>query len=331
MPAVPRTRLTELLLQAFESCGISVNLTSSPTTNPRKLVVETPDSAFSLFVYVWTLTFGGRPSLPDEYRIQMTGVSSPLSLNPNGQTILVGYEPNLEMFAGFDVQKHRHFTAGSPSVQINIRTVRKAITDGLAFDRKSNDEIACGIRQDQLLTYVLHSDAIHRYGKALSDYRFLSEAVTGRTPTQQRMKMLSRPRRRIVEQVSRLSRSANFRREILQAYDNRCAITGIQLKLVDAAHILPVGAPGSTDEVTNGIAINPTYHRAYDRGLIYLDEAYTFRVNKKKEIALKTLKLSGGLTDFVAPLGKTIILPTNPGLRPSKECIRKANRFRHIA
>ena len=30
------------------------------------------------------------------------------------------------------------------------------------------------------------------------------------------------------------------------AYDQRCAVTRIQLRLVDAAHILPVGAEGST-------------------------------------------------------------------------------------
>ena len=46
------------------------------------------------------------------------------------------------------------------------------------------------------------------------------------------------------------------------------------LDLVDAAHILPVGAPESIDDIRNGIAIAPTYHRAYDNGLIYLDEDY---------------------------------------------------------
>ena len=37
----------------------------------------------------------------------------------------------------------------------------------------------------------------------------------------------------------------------------------IQLGLLDAAHILPVGADGSHDGVTNGLALAPTYHRAY--------------------------------------------------------------------
>jgi hypothetical protein len=61
-------------------------------------------------LYAWTLTHGGRQSLPDEFRIQMTSVSSPLAPNPGGQTVLIGYHQDLNMFAGFDLAKHRTFT-----------------------------------------------------------------------------------------------------------------------------------------------------------------------------------------------------------------------------
>ena len=81
---------------------------------------------------------------------------------------------------------------------------------------------------------------------------------------------LPAPRKRIVETISRLARASNFRDQIVSAYDQRCAVTRVQLKLVDAAHILPVGAEGSTDSVRNGICLAPTYHRAFDSGLIYL-------------------------------------------------------------
>lgn len=46
----------------------------------------------------------------------------------------------------------------------------------------------------------------------------------------------------------------------------------MQLRLIDAAHILPVGAKDSNDEVNNGLCLALTYYRAYDRCLIYLDE-----------------------------------------------------------
>jgi len=51
------------------------------------------------------------------------------------------------------------------------------------------------------------------------------------------------------------------------------------LRLIEAAHILPVGAEGSTDLVTNGICLSPTYHRAFDRALIYLDESMKMQLS----------------------------------------------------
>ena len=130
--------------------------------------------------------------------------------------------------------------------------------------------------------------------------------------------------------VSRLSRSANFRQQVLQAYDNRCAVTRMQLKLVEAAHILPVAAgPSSIDDVTNGISLSPTYHRAYDRGLIFLDETYSFKVNTRVAARLGGLGFSDGLATLTGTLGK-IHLPPDPRQWPDKALIRKGNRFRGI-
>ena len=116
---------------------------------------------------------------------------------------------------------------------------------------------------------------------------------------------------------------------MLNGYGHRCAMTRIQLRLVDAAHILPVAAPGSADHIVNGIALSPTYHRAFDNGLIYLDEQYVMRSNPEKEQALAALQLDGGLEAFKASLGR-IHLPADPGQRPDPRFIRKANRYRRI-
>jgi putative restriction endonuclease len=74
---------------------------------------------------------------------------------------------------------------------------------------------------------------------------------------------------------SRVLRDRVFRRIILRAYDQRCAITGLKLingggrAEVDAAHIRPVEANGP-DIVSNGIALSGTAHWMFDRGLISL-------------------------------------------------------------
>ena|SRR5438067_4803565 len=101
----------------------------------------------------------------------------------------------------------------------------------------------------------------------------------------------------------------------------------MQLRLVDAAHILPVGAPGSVDNVVNGIALSSTYHRAYDLGLIFLDEQLRMCLNTREVERVKALKLEGGLEGFRAPLGD-IFLPPDKRQWPSLEFVRLANKFR---
>jgi putative restriction endonuclease len=260
----------------------------------------------------------------------MTTVSSPLALNPLGPTVLIGYEPSLKLFAGFDLNRHRTFTKGSPSVQIDINAVRDALQDGITFDRKSNNEIAIGIRPDQFVDYVLAAEHLHKYGAQPATFRLLQKATSLQDITEPDVAALAEPRRRIVQTVSRLSRKANFKQQVLQAYDRRCAVTRVQLRLVDAAHILPVGAGDSADVINNGLALSPTYHRAFDNGLIYLTEDHEMRINPVKVADLQALRLDGGIDMFKGPLGK-ILLPPDRAQWPRKEFIRKANAFRGIA
>ncbi len=329
MPAAAASVLTDAIIKAVEESGGSAEILSRTNQNPRKLAVKSDGEAFSLYAYVWTLTFGGRPALPDEYRIQMTGVMSPLALNPSGKTCILGYDPSLEILAGFDVMRHRLFSTGSPSVQIDMNVLREAITNGISIDRKGNGEIACGIRPDFFLTYIRTSNEVHRYGDL--NLPVFKEAVNGRLPAQGVLSRLSLPRQKVVREVASLSRSASFRRLVLQAYDYRCAITGMQLRLVDAAHIIPVGMPRSTDEICNGLALTPTYHRAYDRGLIYLEEDYSFRLNEKKSQELREHNLSNGLSDLCAYLDRKMILPANREMWPKVDYIRQAKAIRNTA
>lgn len=177
MPATQPRQIVEAVLDAIQQSGQAGVLISGIRQHPRKFSVTAPDGTQTvLSVYAWTLTPGGRPQLEHEYRIQMTSVQSPLGISMDGLTVLLGYEPNLNMFAGFDLNRHRTFTTGSPSVQVDIRTIRRALQDGLAFDRKTNNEIAVGIRPDQLLTYALNSEQLHRYGRDATTLRLLTRA-----------------------------------------------------------------------------------------------------------------------------------------------------------
>jgi putative restriction endonuclease len=260
----------------------------------------------------------------------MTSVSSPLPQNPAGPTVLIGWHEELNMFAGFDISKHRTFTTGSPSVQVDGRLLHRALQNGLSFGRKENAETTVAFRPDQFVNYIENAPALHLHGADARIDRIFNQIANQEPVAASEIESLPSGRQKVIRTVSRLTRAANFKDRVLGAYGKRCAVTRMQLKLLDAAHILPVGADNSSDDVTNGLSLMPTYHRAYDRGLIFLDEHYTMRLNAKRSQRLTELGVGGGLADFSRYLGKTIHLPADVRQRPSPKMIRAANRFRGV-
>jgi putative restriction endonuclease len=93
-------------------------------------------------------------------------------------------------------------------------------------------------------------------------------------------------RDRISYFISRAVRDRVFRRIVLRAYDERCAITGLKLingggrAEAEAAHIRPVEANGP-DIVNNGIALSGTAHWMFDRGLISLADDLEILVSRQ--------------------------------------------------
>jgi putative restriction endonuclease len=86
--------------------------------------------------------------------------------------------------------------------------------------------------------------------------------------------------------VSRIVRDRIFRRVVLRAYSERCAISGLKLingsgrAEVAAAHIQPVEANGP-DIINNGIALSGTVHWMFDRGLISLSDDLQILVSRQ--------------------------------------------------
>jgi putative restriction endonuclease len=93
-------------------------------------------------------------------------------------------------------------------------------------------------------------------------------------------------RDRVSLTVSRVLRDRVFRRIVLRAYDERCAITGLKLingmgrAEVAAAHIRPVEASGP-DIISNGIALSGTAHWMFDRGLISLADDLEILISRQ--------------------------------------------------
>jgi len=113
--------------------------------------------------------------------------------------------------------------------------------------------------------------------------------------------------------TSRLVRDRVFRSLVIQAYDRRCAVTGLQLingggrAEVEAAHIMPV-ASGGPDKITNGIALSGTVHWMFDRGLIGLTDDFDVLISRQ-------VNDPDGVKSMINPSGRAIV-PTDCALQP---------------
>jgi putative restriction endonuclease len=93
-------------------------------------------------------------------------------------------------------------------------------------------------------------------------------------------------RQRLQQMTSRIVRDRVFRRVVLRAYDERCAVTGLKFingggrAEVDAAHIQPVQNNGP-DIINNGIALSGTAHWMFDRGLISLSDDFEILISRQ--------------------------------------------------
>lgn len=120
-------------------------------------------------------------------------------------------------------------------------------------------------------------------------------------------------RERVAYYSSRIIRDRVFRKIVLEAYDCRCAVTGLKLingggrAEVQAAHIKPVEASGP-DIITNGLALSGTAHWMFDRGLISLSDDLEVLVSRQVNDADSVW----GLVNKT----RRAVVPANQALRP---------------
>jgi len=88
------------------------------------------------------------------------------------------------------------------------------------------------------------------------------------------------------DEETRFVRGGLFKRLVPRVYDFTCAISGLKVitsdgsSLVEACHIVPISISGD-DKVTNGMALCPNLHTAFDRGMIGIDEQLRVRVSSQ--------------------------------------------------
>lgn len=123
-------------------------------------------------------------------------------------------------------------------------------------------------------------------------------------------------RYRVAESKQRIHQ-ASFREQVLKAYDNKCAMTGLPVPtLLEAAHITPDRDPEGEARVTNGIALSRIHHRAFDANLLGIDADYRIHVSEKILSMGDGPLLEQGIKPFHT---KLITLPAHPKNRPDRD------------
>ena len=119
-------------------------------------------------------------------------------------------------------------------------------------------------------------------------------------------------------------RGGLFKKNIPKIYDYTCCISGLRIEtneniqMVDACHIYPFSL-SNDDTIPNGLALSPTIHRAFDRGLITINANFVVRISPSIEE-----------TDSRFPLsqfeGQQILLPEKEKWYPSQESLSWHNK-----
>lgn len=317
--------LLSRVLSAIGSNGYQAIIAAR--THPFLLRVFKPDEQtyLNIRVYIWNCTHGGKMRAENEYRVQLTGVVP--EILPGEQTLLLGWHEGYGVFVGFDITKHAGQASASPSIQVKEDALLNAHERSFAAYDRANGEIAIAFRPEFLVDYAMNAGRLHGQRGAVRDYVKLLNEVD--TITDSDIEALrGAERKNVIATIKHKYREADFRCRVLAAYSSRCAMCGVQLDLVEAAHILPVAAEGSTDETSNGVAFCSLHHDAFDKVLVSFNERYQIEVSSSALAELGMRKLLDGQREFVQNLKPAILLPADRRDYPNTRYVKRSREVR---
>lgn len=182
---------------------------------------------------------------------------------------------------------------------------------------------------DELFQLLQVPDAVRTLSAALSGYWFdrglrdLREVVerTARISTYEHRLRTSQLPPGVAEAPPPVYvRDPAFRRVVTEAYDYRCAATGLRVLLptgeamVEAAHIHPFSI-AADDDPRNGLALTPDMHWAMDRNLIAPGPDYKWHVSELLDPRVPDN------SRFVSLDGVALLLPKEGRMHPRLEAL----------
>jgi len=189
----------------------------------------------------------------------------PFGLLHSGNPEIIALASSLGRTPSSIAMKLANFASLDPKI---TETGRKGLAGATALDRKiwaefNADWTRLIVDAESLSSRGAPSDADLASENAVKERRrdFQYESTSGATTTA-----------RLIEQ--RVGQNF-FRRAVLANYENRCCLTGISdVRLLNASHIVPWSADEKNrHNPKNGLSLSATFDRAFDRGLMSVDQS----------------------------------------------------------
>ncbi|MCU1733610.1 MULTISPECIES: HNH endonuclease [unclassified Pseudomonas] len=182
------------------------------------------------------------------------------------------------------------------------------------YRRKKYEHPGAGFRFEGIFDYVAHTPdtlptpfVLHRRPGSLDD------GVPNEVPQQLNAQGVFDPvgiedaRHREFVSIVRRRGQPRFRKELLRAYQNRCAITGCAIEaILEAAHIHPYQGD-KTNVVSNGLLLRADIHTLFDLNLLWIEP-------DTLQVRLADILLS---SEYASLNSKPLTVPANEADHPS--------------
>lgn len=289
-----------------------------------ELLVEDEWRPVALYLGLVGLSQRGRDDV--ERRFQNPGSNRPILEAPGRDLLLLGLwdaDPWVDVDRPLLMSAdpfHRLGLNTRYSVFARLTMLRAGLESGWAEDESSTGELVRSFSPPLLpLSY-----AADRLGGAPPTLA-VTAAIEGSGLLHTYGEQTFEAAERVRQVGTRLVRDSRFSRRVVAAYGGLCAMCGLDIGLVQGAHIYPVSAPGSYDEPWNGLALCGNHHLAFDRHVLGV-RSDTFEIAFHPMI-LDQVSASPAVASLVAGTFERLEEPGAIEARPRAEMFERRYEF----
>ena len=294
-----------------------------PTPNdawPGKFELQTPRGSIPIAAHISAISSHARKPYEKRFQNPAAADRPPVSdLGGSAIPILLGLDDpnNPGVFVAVDGQS-RLGNAARFSILFHERILAEARTRGWSVYESSRGERIYAFVPPLLPAYI---EQMHN-GEMLAVEQMYGAIIAAG--------VLDAPldndaTARATRAVNILVRKAGAGRQIRAAYADKCAMCGIGASFLAGAHIYPVEAPGSNDEVWNGLSLCHNHHSAFDSHRVWVHP-------DKKSICLhpdllQEAEHNSGTRHFIDSTFDNLAMPENAAHVPRPDMFRQRYEY----